>query len=223
MSFLKRTFSGAALLVAFNVAPALADDLSDERLLYADLFGGKTGATTSTAPESGERWISFESDDRQAWSAEQVNAMREAFKPKPEKAKQPAAQDQGASRPYAALVERYAREAGLDVELVHRVIQQESGYDPTAISSKGAKGLMQLMDSLSQRWNINPFDPESNIKVGTRYLADLLSRFGSVELALAAYNAGPGTVEEYGGIPPYPETENYVSTITASLGAPAGQ
>ncbi len=105
----------------------------------------------------------------------------------------------------------------LDPQLVHQVILAESQYNPNAISPKGAKGLMQLMDELSNEFNIDPFDPESNINVGTQYLAKMLARFKSLDLALAAYNAGPGAVEKYNGIPPYEETQNYVSRIKAGM------
>jgi soluble lytic murein transglycosylase-like protein len=109
----------------------------------------------------------------------------------------------------------------VSADLIRAVIMQESGGDPGAVSRKGAKGLMQLTDPTARDLGVgNPFDPVENIFAGTRFLARLIKAFeGNVKLALASYNAGPGAVEKYGGIPPYRETEDYVQSVLARLEA----
>ncbi len=116
----------------------------------------------------------------------------------------------------APFIEDSARRNGVPVELICGVILQESGGNPRAVSSAGAKGLMQLMPATARRFGVdNPFDARQNIEGGTRYLRFLLDRFkGNIELALAGYNAGEGNVEKYGNkIPPFAETRAYVPNV----------
>ncbi|MBD3257651.1 transglycosylase SLT domain-containing protein, partial [candidate division GN15 bacterium] len=121
-------------------------------------------------------------------------------------------------RRYGALIDEAARETKLDSTLIASVIRAESGGDPKAVSHAGAKGLMQLIDTTAQDLKVRDvYDPKENIRAGSRYLRQMLDRFGSVDLALAAYNAGPGNVEEYGGIPPFDETKDYVKRVTQWL------
>jgi soluble lytic murein transglycosylase-like protein len=109
---------------------------------------------------------------------------------------------------------------GVDPRFIHAVIWQESKYDQHARSHAGAQGLMQLMPATAKRFGCeHPDDPEENITAGTKYLGWLLKRFqGNVELALAGYNAGEGSVDKYDGIPPFNETQNYVKIITSRYG-----
>ena len=114
-----------------------------------------------------------------------------------------------------ALIDRYARDQGLDPMLVRAVVQIESAYDPRALSHKGAMGLMQLMPETARDLGVgDPWNVRQNLSGGTRYLRAMIDRFGGrLELGLAAYNAGPSAVERYGRIPPYEETTNYVDKV----------
>ncbi|RFU22871.1 transglycosylase SLT domain-containing protein [Geodermatophilus marinus] len=117
--------------------------------------------------------------------------------------------------PYADLFTRAGARHGVDPALLAAVAAQESGFDPTAVSPAGARGLMQFMPATARSMGVDPADPASSVDGAARYLAQLTDRFGSTELALAAYNAGPGTVSRHGGIPPYPETQAYVRAVTS--------
>jgi len=124
--------------------------------------------------------------------------------------------DSSAQRRFDDFIDQYAARYGLSPELVRAVIQAESAFNPLAVSPKGAMGLMQLMPATARELGVvDPFHPGENIRGGVAYLARLLARYDhNVELALAAYNAGPGSVERYGAVPPYRETRDYVKKIT---------
>jgi len=123
---------------------------------------------------------------------------------------------------YDRAIEEHASRNGLSPDLVRAVIQVESAFNPNAVSSKGAMGLMQLMPATATEYGVrNPFHPEQNIGGGVAYLKHLLNRYDNkIELALAAYNAGPGNVEKYGDVPPFSETQSYVKRITGAAPAP---
>ena len=119
---------------------------------------------------------------------------------------------------YAELISAAAQTHGVDPILVQALIQVESNYRPRARSNKGAMGLMQLMPATAREYNVrNAYDPKANIDAGVRKLKSLIDKYG-FELALAAYNAGEGAVERFKGIPPYRETQNYVTRILAIAG-----
>jgi len=125
-----------------------------------------------------------------------------------------------AGTPYASLFETAAARYGVGADLLSAVAKQESGYDPTATSHAGAQGLMQLMPGTAQGLGVtNAYDPAQSVDGAARLLSTLLDRFGSTQLALAAYNAGPGAVLRYDGIPPYAETQNYVRSVMSTLEA----
>jgi soluble lytic murein transglycosylase-like protein len=116
---------------------------------------------------------------------------------------------------YHSLIVQAAQQYQLEPAFIHAVITAESSYQRTAVSSAGAKGLMQLMPVTAKRFGVNdPFNAQQSINAGTKYLYKLLAEFKTKKLALAAYNAGEGTVRRYNKqIPPYPETQNYVSKV----------
>lgn len=120
---------------------------------------------------------------------------------------------------YEAIFDEASRTYGVSKSLLLAVAKQESNFDPNSVSHAGAQGIMQLMPGTAKTLGVkNAFDPYENIMGGAKLLRDNIRAFGSVPLALAAYNAGPGAVKKYGGVPPYKETQDYVKKIMADLG-----
>jgi soluble lytic murein transglycosylase-like protein len=118
------------------------------------------------------------------------------------------------NKKYSKLVSMISNNHNVEPSLIHAMIKTESNYKIKAVSSAGAKGLMQLMDKTAKHYNVTDvFDPFENINAGTHLMRDLLDRYKNVRLALAAYNAGIKAVDKYNGIPPYTETKNYVKKI----------
>lgn len=123
---------------------------------------------------------------------------------------------------YAGLFNAAGSRYGLDPRLLEAVARQESGFNPNAKSPAGALGLMQFMPATAKGLGINPLDPAQAVDGAARLLSNYIKQFGSVDLALAAYNAGPGAVQKYNGVPPFKETQNYVRSITSALGGSSG-
>ena len=124
---------------------------------------------------------------------------------------------EGGTTVYDSIISRASAAHGVDARLVHAMIRVESAYQQRARSSKGAMGLMQLMPATASRYAVaDPYDPAANVEAGVTYLRSLLDRF-PLKLALAAYNAGAGAVERFRGVPPYPETRDYVRRILEQL------
>jgi soluble lytic murein transglycosylase-like protein len=124
-----------------------------------------------------------------------------------------------AQEAYDNLIKEAAATYGLDVNLIRAVMRAESAFNPMVVSPAGAQGLMQIMPALAQELGVtDPFDPRQNIMAGARYLRQLLDAHkGNVKLTLASYNAGPGNVARYKGVPPFRETRDYVKKITGFL------
>jgi len=141
----------------------------------------------------------------------------EAYRPKGTLKRHPGARNVSSLNPrsYDTAIRRASRQHGVSAALVKAVIAAESGFDPWAESTKGARGLMQLMPATAEELGVDDaYDPWQNIDGGTKYLCELIDRFpGELELALAAYNAGPEAVRQYQGIPPYKETRGYVKRV----------
>ncbi len=184
--------------------------------IYENMFDDKVAAQISERNQLGLAKLIFR---QLAGKLDAGIPLEEILKGFDKLKKQPANLPvQPGNNSYLPIVENAARKYDLDPELIHAVIQHESGGNPMAVSNKGAKGLMQLIDSTAAMVGVQDlFNPEENIFGGARYLKQLLKQFdGDIELALAAYNAGPGNVKKYGGIPPFNETRKYVSRVVAT-------
>ncbi|UCE23089.1 MAG: lytic transglycosylase domain-containing protein [Candidatus Aminicenantes bacterium] len=127
----------------------------------------------------------------------------------------PVQADSGYSGRFDALIDSIAKNYGLESSLIHSIIRTESNYDPNAVSSKGAVGLMQLMPETAEKYGVEDlYDPRQNILGGVKYLSDLINSFGrKTDYVLAAYNAGHNAIKKYGGIPPFPETRRFIQKV----------
>ena len=181
-------------------------------MLTAQLTGGAT-ASSSAAASSGSLAASAAAAAASALNAS-ANGNGIAANGVP------FAQNGNFAQTLLPLIDKLAPQYGLSPSLVAAVIQQESGFQPNATSPSGAMGLMQLMPATASMLGVaNPYDPLANMQGGMKYLSGLLTHYhGNLALALAAYNAGPAAVAQYGGIPPFAQTQNYVADIMSRLG-----
>lgn len=132
----------------------------------------------------------------------------------------PVSSDTGKKTDYDAVIKKASETYGIPEKMIKAVIQQESGFNPNVSSHVGASGLMQLMPATARSLGVTDiYDPAQNIMAGTKYLKQMLNQFGDYTTMLAAYNAGPGNVSKYGGIPPFNETQNYVKKVMANYQA----
>lgn len=234
---LSKSLAVAAMVLGiFAQAHAAEPTAPEEQELYEYLFpeAGKARVQVQTSeaavmqPTANAPQSAWGKDRPVAWSGEQRQAMLDAFKPKPAPVASPELLKLDSDtlnyvptkldgQPYAQWIDVYAKKQDLSPRLVSEIIKAESRFDPNVISPKGASGLMQLMPDTAAQYNVDPFDPEQNIDAGTQYFAMLMAKYKRVDYALAAYNAGPVAVDKYGGIPPFPETQNYVSKIMAGV------
>ncbi len=175
--------------------------------LLASTASGSAGTQGSTAD--------FASALQAATTADAASASGVASSAAYQPAVQGAAASGESGGEYESLIDQAASRNGLDPAVLHGLIEQESGFDPSATSSAGASGLTQLMPGTASSLGVaDPLNPAESIEGGARYLGQLMTQFGgNTEDALAAYNAGPGAVQQYGGIPPYAETQSYVSNV----------
>jgi soluble lytic murein transglycosylase-like protein len=180
-------------VVHFTNAP------TDQRFREVEQTSARLTRLSFTATQRGAR----RGTGRAAYFAAR-NPFRGVFSPRRE-----------ASPELASMIDETSRRYGVDSALVHAVVRAESAFDHLAVSRAGARGLMQLMPTTASEVGVRDvFHPQENLEGGIYYLRELLDRFsGNTRLALAAYNAGPGAVASYGGVPPYSETQDYVSRV----------
>lgn len=175
---------------------------------------GAQGSVFSFVDEAGVLHLSNVDEDRPMQA--RMAGAGEARRRSPESQRLPAAPNDARAERYRDVIAHAALEHGVDVALVHAVVEVESAFDPRAVSRRGAVGLMQLMPDTARRYGVvDPYDPADNLQAGARYLGDLLRLFDQdLALALAAYNAGEGAVLKHGRrIPPFPETIAYVPRV----------
>ncbi len=195
--------AGGGEPVATGTATGAGQRVQQLHALLAELEHGPAGGVGGTS-----RTFASALDAAQSGAAEPATAVAYTAAPA-------GTSTAGESSAYAPLIEQAAARYGLDPAVLSGLIQQESGFDPSARSSAGALGLTQLMPSTAASLGVaEPLDPAQSIEGGARYLSQLLHQFaGNTADALAAYNAGPGAVQQYGGVPPYSETQQYVTKV----------
>ncbi len=218
---------------------SLGSDLSFSKLLAGVEMGGSSGAPGSSVqtqppPAMGAPWSGYGTDmqlgllgsgatggsagssELQSMALPVGAVMGASGSTSPEEASAELAA-LGAPAALVPVFEQASAKTGVSVALLASIAKAESGFDPAALSSAGAEGIMQLMPGTASSLGVNPYDPVQAVVGAGQFLAGLIGKFGSVPLAVAAYNAGPGAVEQYGGIPPYSQTQSYVKEVMGYL------
>jgi hypothetical protein len=187
------------------------------RFLFSSALSAVLFLAGSPAPLRGESQVyHFTDEDGVSHFTNMPSDPR--FKALPGEQRPPRSAGDSKSRPYEKTIVKVAARHGVDPDLLRAVIKCESNFNHLAISRAGAQGLMQLMPDTARLVDVdNPFDAGENIEGGAKYLKYLLGSFDDIRLVLAAYNAGEGAVRRAGGIPPYRETQNYVSAVLSQL------
>lgn len=220
MRILAGTFTCSVLVLTMQVAPA--DAPVPAELVY--FTSGDVMPIAGHRVEGNTVALTLNGGGEVLFDLQLVDRIEPAVRPatRPAADPAPAAQPLGpyaTRRPYSQLVRAAADRHRVDTEILHAVIEVESGYRADAVSRRGAKGLMQLMPATVERYNVqDPFDPAANIDAGARYLRYLFDQFG-MRGGLAAYNAGEGAVGRFHGVPPYRETVRYVDRILTMVDA----
>lgn len=202
----RKAWRGTALIAAALGGCVVLPDLAQAEILSsrnrAKLFGSQVGVLDNRASQQYNNSVRLQPTrivTPSKWGDETVKAWRGRYR-----------------GPHLSTARAAARRHGVPEDLFLRLVQQESGWNDQARSHKGAIGLAQLMPATARKLGVDPHDPRENLEGGARYLAEQYRKFKSWRLALAAYNAGPGAVEKYNGVPPYKETTNYVRIIWGS-------
>jgi len=180
----------------------------NSRLLQQLLGGGPTAQTTSAVTASARQ--PMVSGYQYQPQTNVLATSSSAFVP-------------GTPLEYQPIIQQAAERYGVPADLLSALLKIESGFNPAAVSPAGAQGIAQFMPGTAREYGIDPNDPKQAIPAAAQYLSRYQKEFGDWEKALASYNAGPGAVRRYGGIPPYKETESYVQKINKELAALGGQ
>jgi soluble lytic murein transglycosylase-like protein len=197
-------------------------------IMLAAFAAAASEPPVASAPSTRERPPAFLVQQRAAIAQQRASIRKQAesvlgwMLPWPDgpPARDPPACDPIADDIVAPIIDSAAKAQDVEPKLIRAMVERESGFRPCAVSEKGAQGLMQLMPETAQELEVqDPFDPGQNIQAGAKYLKQLLDKYkGDLAQALAAYNAGPTTVDQSGGIPDIPETRDYVDAILEKLG-----